>query len=87
MTKTELESARSALIKLKEQIDSGDMVVFEPEEAKALKEMATIFNRMKGAVWLAQLLGASLKWIVGVGLAYVAFKAGLLDFLSKGEAS
>lgn len=87
MTKDELETARSALIKLKEQLDSGDMIVFEPEEAKALKEMATIFNRMKGAVWLAQVLGASLKWMVGFGLAYVAFKAGLLDFLSKGEAS
>lgn len=85
MTKDELETARSALIKLKEQLDSGEMIVFEPDEAKALKEMATIFNRMKGAVWLARVLGASLKWMVGVGLAYIAFKAGLLDFLSKGE--
>ena len=86
MTNKEIESARSALIKLKQQIDDGEMVVFDPEEAKALKEVATIFNRMKGAVWLAQILGASLKWTVGVGLAYAAFKIGLLDWVTKGES-
>ena len=83
MTKQELEDAQSALMKLRKQIDDGEMVVFDPAEAKALKEIASIFLKMKGAVWLAQILGASLKWTVGVGLAYAAFKLGLLDWLTK----
>ena len=84
MTDDDIKYTQSALIKLREQIDSGNMIVFEPEEAHALREWAIVLINMRGVFWAFRLLGSSAKYFLALGLAWLAFKAGFFSWIKEG---
>ena len=74
--------ADAAIAKLNELLD-GDVTVFTKEEAAALKEVAEAWRSAKGFVFIIRYTGNTLKWCVGFGLAWVVFKAGILEVVLR----
>ncbi|TCD15138.1 hypothetical protein [Oricola cellulosilytica] len=95
MKPDELEEHLNRLV---EALDRREITIFSRDEAGALKEIATLsaedrealreitkfWRAAKGSAWLAGLLMSGLKWAAGLVAIWIAFKAGLLDWL-RGE--
>ena len=88
MKKDDIEYTDKALEKLKQLLDAGDapedVVVFDKQEAEALREVAKAWAAAKGFVWIAGTVGNSLKWFLAFSAAWAAFKFGLFDWIKAG---
>lgn len=76
-----------AVAKLNRLLDDEKITVFTDEEVASIKEMVSAWQSAKGFVRISRLMGGTLKWFVGVGLAWAAFKAGLFDSLHWGSSA
>lgn len=83
----ENDQADEAIAKLNALLDDEKITVFTKEEVASIKEMASAWQSAKGFVRISRLMGGTLKWFVGVGLAWAAFKAGLFDSLHWGSSA
>lgn len=81
MNHKESDDATHALEKLQQMIDRGELVIFTPDEAKALQEVATIWGHIKSVVVLGGYLGNGLKWAVMIVALWIGFKSGVLDWI------
>lgn len=87
MNTDDQKAAGSALLKLNKLIEDEEMIIFTPAEAKALKEVSTLWMQVQNAVALFSKLGASMgsvvKWVIFMVMAWTAFKAGFLDWIKE----
>lgn len=81
MNHKESEDATHALEKLQQMIDRDELVIFTKDEAKALREVATIWGHIKSVVVLGGYLGNGLKWAVMIVALWIGFKSGVLDWI------
>lgn len=77
---TDPHNADTAIEKLNRLLDDNQITIFTSEEADALKEVAEAWRSAKGFVIIMKYTGGTLKWCVGFGAMWVAFKAGFFDF-------
>lgn len=75
-----------AIAKLNKLLDDEAITIFTKEEVIELREMVNAWRSAKGFVKISRLAGGTLKWFVGVGLAWAAFKAGLFDSIHWGTS-
>lgn len=75
---------KSAIAKLN-KMDEADFIVFTKEEAKALREVAVWWTRLKGAAALGGAIGSIAKWGLLMAAFIAAMKAGALDWLLGGS--
>lgn len=68
-------------------IERREMVVFTPEEAQSIKELVVIWNQLKAVVAIGSVLGNTLKWAVGIAAVWIAFKAGVVDWIKSSAKS
>lgn len=83
---TDKKDADSAIDKLNKLLDDEKITIFTNDEASALKEVAKAWRSAQGFLYITKLGGATLKWCVLIGAAWVAFKTGLFGFLKEGIA-
>ena len=76
-------AASEALQKIQKLIEDGELIMFTPEQAKGLKEVATIWGHIKSVVVLGGALGRGLKWLVMIVAIWAAFKGGLLEWIKS----
>lgn len=84
MDKEGADNAGAVLAKLNQMIDDGQIIIFTPDEAKSLKEVATLWNQVKAAASLGVKVGSVLKWVVVIGASWAVVKAGLFDWIKAG---
>lgn len=84
MDKETSDIAAKALAKLNALVDSEEIVIFNKEEAKALREVASLWAQVKAAAALGGSIGSALKWTVVFGAAWAAFRAGFFDWMREG---
>ena len=78
------EDAAAVLEKLNKMIDEEQLILFTPDEAQSLKEVATLWNQVKAASSLGVRVGSVMKWIVAIGVSWAVLKGGLLDWIQAG---
>ena len=81
LDKKTLDDAASAAAILKTLLDDDDVTIFTREQAKALIEVAEGWNKIKGALAVGRAIGGGLKWFAAFAAAWIAFKAGIYDFV------
>lgn len=67
-----------------EELKPGEIIVFDADEAQALKEVALWWRRFKGAFAIGGVVGSVAKWFLLFSAFIVAVRAGALDFLQSG---
>ena len=77
------DDADSAFEKLQIMIDDDKFHVFTKEEAKALREVATIWSQIKSFVVVGSAIGAALRWFVLLLAAWAAFKLGFIEWVQS----
>lgn len=87
MDKKTSEDAASALAKLKHFLEDDEVVVFTPDQARALIELATVWGQIKAVVSLSSAIGGGLKWLIVFAATWAAFKGGVLDWIRTGIES
>ena len=84
MNKKSADTADDALHRVIDLINDEEIIVFTSDEAKALQEMAVVWGQLKAVVSLGGTLGKGMKWFVLFVGAWIAFKAGVLDWIREG---
>jgi hypothetical protein len=84
MDKKGAYDAAAVLEKLNKMIDEDQIIIFTPDEAKSLKEVATLWNQVKAAASLGVRVGSVLKWVVVLGASWAVIRAGLFDWIRAG---
>jgi hypothetical protein len=84
MDKKSADDAALVLAKLNKMIAEDQIVIFTPEEAKSLKEVATLWNQVKAAASLGVRVGSVMKWLVVIGASWAVIRAGLFDWIRVG---
>lgn len=83
MNSTDLERQLvEVLEKMKDGDAQSDIVIFDKNQAEALKQVAEWWIAMRGLVKLGGVLGSSVKWFLVIIGGWVAIKAGFLDWVS-----
>jgi hypothetical protein len=62
-----------------DELAEGRTHELTPEEIAALKEMAKVWRQIKGFLAVGEYLGSALKWMVGLLVAYYAFREFMAD--------
>lgn len=78
------EDVVAALSRLNAQIESKEITIFSETEAQSLKRVAAFWCQLEAVASLGATAGGVFRWVVGLGIAYVAFKAGVLEWLKAG---
>lgn len=60
------------------------VVIFSETQAEALAEVAKWWIALRGAGKVGAAMGSAVKWLALMIAAWVAFKAGLLEWVSAG---
>lgn len=84
MDKRTSDDVGAGLAKLSKAVDDGDIVIFTPSEAEAMRELAKFWNQIKSVVELGGTIGGFMKWVVVLAGSYMAIKAGFFDWVREG---
>lgn len=76
-----MDDPENAAISKLAHADGNSPVIFTPEEAIALREVALWWTRLKGASAVGGVMGTAAKWFVIVLAGVAAAKAGFLEWL------
>lgn len=85
MTKANGDALEKRLIEALERAESehtdGDIVIFTEAQAQALIEVAKWWIALRGVSMIGGALGSSVKWFALIIGAWIAFRAGFLDWI------
>lgn len=73
-----------ALQKVEDHEAGGQIIIFSESQAEALIEVAKWWIALRGAGKIGAAMGSAVKWLAVMIAAWVAFKAGLLEWISAG---
>lgn len=81
----ELEaSTRAAIAKIEEAVSQGEMVIFKPSEAEALREVASWWLALKSTGKVGAVIYSALKWMVGFIVLLAAIRSGFFEWIATG---
>ena len=78
------EELSETLKDLKDMIQKKEMIVFTPEQAGHLVELADFWVSIKGAITVANAIGGGLKWCLMFIALWVALQKGLFEWVKAG---
>lgn len=70
-----------ALERMDKQEPNGEIIIFTAEQAEALTQVASWWVALRGAGKISAAFGSGLKWLALFMGAWIAVKAGVLDWV------
>jgi hypothetical protein len=77
------KTLREALERMQERAPESQLVIFTEPQAQALTEVATWWIALRGAGKIGAAMGSALRWLALFIGAWIAFKAGLLEWITS----
>ena len=68
---------------MQERDPESQLVIFTEPQAQALTEVATWWIALRGAGKIGAAMGSALRWLALFIGAWIAFKAGLLEWITS----
>lgn len=81
MDRRTTENVSDTLDELKEMLKKKEMIVFSPEQAAVLIELAEFWKSIKSVISLGSAIGGGLKWFLVFFATWAALKSGLMEWL------
>ncbi len=72
-----------AVDKFMAMLEGGEVVSFSKDEADALKDVARAWLAMQALGWVGMGASRFFKWVGILIIAWLSFKAGLIDWIQE----